>query len=203
MVIDFGRRHVDRPCTESGGNAASASNVIWPHPFSPAKRTMAGQRCAGMQRRAFQVLTVEGSTPSALETAPVPPNASMVVSTVNDMAAIIVRNLRTCQGFVNCELTQPAKKVPIAGMKYPYAHEGRDLVAMRRALGYDQQQAFADSIGIAKNTWNAFEKGKRSMTLEVARKIKRKHKVSMDFTLENDWMALSDALLVKMRQLAA
>lgn len=205
-VVQFGR-HAGAPCVESIGNAANVSNVIWPQPFSPAKRTIAGQRCAGMPRR-FQVLTVDGGTPSASETAPVPPKASIAVSTVKgvpveDMAAIIVRNLRTCQGFATCEMTQTAKKVPIEGMKYPYAREGRDLATMRRALGYAQQQDFADSIGIAKNTWNEIEKGKRNMTLEVARKIRRRHKVSLDFTIENDWMALSDTLLVKMRHLAA
>jgi transcriptional regulator with XRE-family HTH domain len=46
------------------------------------------------------------------------------------------------------------------------------LAALREKLGLDQA-SFAKSLGIEKNTYNAYERGKRPLTIETAKKIRR------------------------------
>jgi DNA-binding XRE family transcriptional regulator len=51
------------------------------------------------------------------------------------------------------------------------------LAALREKLGMDQA-TFAKSLGIEKNTYNAYERGKRPLTIETAKKIRRRHGIS-------------------------
>lgn len=59
------------------------------------------------------------------------------------------------------------------------------LAALREKLGLDQV-AFAKSLGIEKNTYNAYERGKRPLTIETAKKIRRKYGISVDWLLFGD-----------------
>lgn len=59
------------------------------------------------------------------------------------------------------------------------------LAALREKLGLDQA-SFAKSLGIEKNTYNAYERGKRPLTIETAKKIRRKYGISVDWLLFGD-----------------
>lgn len=59
------------------------------------------------------------------------------------------------------------------------------LAALREKLGVDQV-AFAKALGIEKNTYNAYERGKRPLTIETAKKIRRRYGISVDWLLFGD-----------------
>lgn len=59
------------------------------------------------------------------------------------------------------------------------------LVALREQLKQDQT-TFAKSLGIEKNTYNAYERGKRPLTMETAKKIRKKYGISTDWLLYGD-----------------
>lgn len=73
------------------------------------------------------------------------------------------------------------------------------LVQTRLALGYDSQADFAREIGMEKSRYNPFEKGKRRLTLEAARKIKARFGVSLDWLFDGDISTLSTSLSKKIR----
>jgi transcriptional regulator with XRE-family HTH domain len=59
------------------------------------------------------------------------------------------------------------------------------LVALREKLEMDQT-SFAKSLGIEKNTYNAYERGKRPLTIETAKKIRKRYGISVDWLLFGD-----------------
>ena len=77
------------------------------------------------------------------------------------------------------------------------------LVATREALGFAKQSDFCREIGVEKNVYNPFEKAKRPITIAVARKIKRRFGISLDWTLDGDSDLLPAHLYRKLGQIAA
>lgn len=59
------------------------------------------------------------------------------------------------------------------------------LAALREKLELDQA-SFAKALGIEKNTYNAYERGKRPLTIETAKKIRRRYGISVDWLLFGD-----------------
>lgn len=59
------------------------------------------------------------------------------------------------------------------------------LAALREKLQKDQT-TFAKELGIEKNTYNAYERGKRPLTIETAKKIRRRYGISVDWLLFGD-----------------
>jgi transcriptional regulator with XRE-family HTH domain len=59
------------------------------------------------------------------------------------------------------------------------------LAALREKLGLDQTE-FAKSLNIEKSTYNAYERGKRPLTIETAKKIRRRYGISVDWLLFGD-----------------
>lgn len=59
------------------------------------------------------------------------------------------------------------------------------LIALREVLQQDQK-TFAESLGIEKNTYNAYERAKRPLTIETAKKIRKKYGISVDYLLFGD-----------------
>lgn len=175
----------------SACKAASASNVMWLQDFSAAIRTMSGQRRAGMKRRKRQVLTVDSGKSRAAATAPVPPKSSIAVSTVTDMDGNIVRGLRTSQAFAPCEPTFPPKDDEIGSMIGIHWRDKERAQATRYLLDFEQQIDFVKKARIAKSSWSEIEKGKKVITLPMARKIKKEFNLSLDWTLDGDTAALS------------
>jgi transcriptional regulator with XRE-family HTH domain len=58
---------------------------------------------------------------------------------------------------------------------------GERLKALRLALEVPTQMAFANEIGVEKNTYNPWEKGSRVLTFEGACLIRRRFGVPLDF----------------------
>lgn len=59
------------------------------------------------------------------------------------------------------------------------------LAALREKLGLTQVD-FAEALGIEKNTYNAYERGKRPLSVETAKKIRRRYGISTDWLLYGD-----------------
>lgn len=55
------------------------------------------------------------------------------------------------------------------------------LKNLREALGFTSQVAFANELGIGRNTYNPFEKGARELTFETACLIRKKFKIPIDW----------------------
>jgi transcriptional regulator with XRE-family HTH domain len=64
--------------------------------------------------------------------------------------------------------------------------QAKRLIATRLALGYESQVEFCKAIGIEKNLYNPFEKAKRPITVDAARKIKRRFHIPLDWTIDGD-----------------
>lgn len=194
----------------AGHIAAKASKVICSQPFSPASRTMSGQRRAGMKPRARQVLTVESGKPSPLDTAPVPPRSSMAECTVSGklgsvigrMPEDIVRNLRTSQEFAICETTFSVVYGGITAMIDPPQVIGRRLKALREALDCPTQTEFAERIGVEKQTYNPWENGKRPLTFEGACKIRKAFQIPLDYLFFGDADELKFKIIKKLQDAA-
>lgn len=203
IVLRFPRRrHVRASAGMRAASSASASKVIREQPFSPASRTMAGHLWAGMPL-SRQELTVEAVKPSSVATAPVPPKSSIAEPAVSCMDVNIVRRLRTSQEFAHCETTFIDENVPIPPMADTLKEMGRRLELTRLALGFEEQVAYCKEIKIGKNTYNAFERGKRPITLNVALKIRKRFAISLDWTICGDPSALPVNLYRKIDRSAA
>lgn len=55
------------------------------------------------------------------------------------------------------------------------------LKMVRLAYGFKSQASFAKELGIEKNTYNPFEKGKRPLSFEVACLIRRRFKIPVEW----------------------
>lgn len=180
-VIPFKPHHA----RASRGRAASISNVTGCL-FLFAKPTTSGQRQGGIPYRR-QVLTVGKGTPSACATSRVPPSFSIKASAVAaDMPAVIVRTVRTCQAFADCDATFRQVRVPVDGMYDPPETIGPRLRALRIACGFKSQARFAREIGVERNTYNPWEKGKRALTFEGALLIRKRFHVPLDYLFFGD-----------------
>lgn len=60
------------------------------------------------------------------------------------------------------------------------------LVAVRKKLGFESQTAFADKLDLTKSTYNPFETGERPLTIQVAKRIRQRFGVSVDYLLFGD-----------------
>jgi hypothetical protein len=106
------------------------------------------------------------------------------------MDASIVRNLRTCQAFADIEATFLDDLETIGGMADALTRQATRLEATRIACGAHTQKVFYKSIKVGKGAWSDFESGKRPLTLAVARKIKARYGLPLDWTLDGDIQSL-------------
>lgn len=138
------------------------------------------------------MLTVEAGTPSFSDTAPVPPKSSMAESTVSeDMAATIVRKSRTGQGFAGCEQTFSDRNAEIRIMRIDLRRDAHRLRVIQRMVRIEGKAAFARAAKIPKSVVTDIEKSKRNIGLGVARKIKGRWKLPLDFVADGDLDYLS------------
>jgi ribosome-binding protein aMBF1 (putative translation factor) len=79
---------------------------------------------------------------------------------------------------------------------------GRRLCRTREALGLSQAE-FCRQIGVERNVYNPFEKGRRRITLEVATKIRDRYGISLDWIYLADQRALPSDLYQKLASNAA
>jgi DNA-binding XRE family transcriptional regulator len=189
-VIGFPKRvHVRASAGRRAAKSAKASSVTSLRPRSSAKRTNEAQWGAGIPPdRVRQLLTVESLTASAAATWPVPPSASMIDPGV--MPANIVRTLRTCQEFATRETTILDSCGPIGSMTDDPKIIGQRLKALRLALDFHSQVAFAAEIGVEKNTYNPWEKGTRPLTFVGACLIRNRFRIPLDYLFYGDPVGL-------------
>lgn len=88
-------------------------------------------------------------------------------------------------------------------MADPLKQQAKRLRDTREALEFETQVAFAKAIGVAKNTWVDFENGKRPISLGVAKKIKGRFKIGLDWTIDGDFDDLPGHLFRKLARTAA
>lgn len=179
IVIAF--RHARAPAVCRAPSRAKASKVISGRPRSPAKATIRDQLTPGIEPRARQLLTVESAKDRAFATSPVPPRSSMIEPAVTAMDPVIVRIMRTRQECADCETTQSPPHVDIRGMIDAPEVIGARLKAIRLALEFKSQVAFAKALGVEKNTYNPWEKGTRPLTFEAACRIHNKFRIPLDY----------------------
>jgi len=79
----------------------------------------------------------------------------------------------------------------------------RRLVETREALGFSSQAEFCKEIGVEKNVYNPFEKGKRRITLDVAMRIKARFNIPLDWIYVGDASALPAQVYRRIGSLAA
>lgn len=187
IVVPFAaRRHGAVGSRAAKAARASSVTVLAP----PSNSTMAHQYSGGIVRRARQLLTVDLASPRADASGVVPPNESMMSSTVMDPN--LVRVTRTCQEYASRETTPPAVCGSIGGM----LHDPPEIIAprlrlLRLAIGFKRQSHFAAAIGVEKNTYNPWETGKRALTWEAACIIRNKFAIPTDYLF---WGANEDRM---------
>jgi transcriptional regulator with XRE-family HTH domain len=186
-IVRFRGRHArtsSRSASLRAARLAKASNVISDIPDDDAKRTMPGQWGLGMPRDRHP-LTVESDCASAPATSPVPPQPSMIESQVRSIAAYSSQNANVSR-FANCETTFLAEYAAISFMDGDDQDVARRLVAVRKKLGFESQTAFADKLDLTKSNYNPFETGERPLTIQVAKRIRQRFGVSVDYLLFGD-----------------
>src|SRR6476646_644829 len=78
---------------------------------------------------------------------------------------------------------------------------GARLRALRFALGFAKnQKGFAKKCGIAPQTWNNYELGKRVPSREEAAKIRHITGVTLDFIFHGDMGGIAFELATKLRE---
>ena len=176
---------------------ASVSRVKPSTPRSPAKAISLHHQSIGIEPRARQELTTEGLTPSLSATEFVPPSVSRVSSMDLNIDPYIVRALRTRQVFAKSEKLFVPGCAAMLGMATAVKNIAKRLVTTRRALGLKQSD-FCQQIGVEKNVYNPFEKGRRRITVDVAIKIYERFGVSLDWIYCGDTSHLSVELYNKL-----
>nr|WP_315804069.1 helix-turn-helix transcriptional regulator [Bradyrhizobium sp. SZCCHNS3002] len=186
VIIWPGRRHARASATLFANAASVSSETMRPSPGKAGIATRSAQYIDGIPR-VRQPLTVGEEMLSDLATAPVPPSASMIAPHVSDESVIgidLVRKSRTGQGVAYCETTFRTAYGAMASMDTDDDIRLR-LIAVREHLGKTQTE-FAEALGLGKNVYNPFETGKRPLTMEAARRIRKRFGISIDWLLFGD-----------------
>lgn len=195
-VVRFRRRKRRRHARTSSREPRVASNfsVTFLFPEDEANSASAAQCGPGMPRLR-QPLTVESDCPSAAATTPVPPRYSMMASELS-ITPHLVRAARTSQELARCETTFSSGYVAIAGME-PDSDQavGRRIIALRNRANLQQQQ-LASQLNITKSTLSAYESGDRPLTMESARRLRRRFGVTVDWLMFGDMQATGTALML-------
>lgn len=182
--IIYFQDHVRESSSLRAARSAKTSSVTPGTSSSDANATTAAQCPAGIPRTR-QLLTVESDFPSATATAPVPPRATIIVSELS-MPDNIIRKMRTCQEQAKSETTFRNDYVAIHIMASDNHSVARRLIAVREKLGFADQSAYARELNLTKSTYNAFETGKRPLSIRAAKQIRHRFGISVDYLLFGD-----------------
>lgn len=75
---------------------------------------------------------------------------------------------------------------------------GLYLEAVREALG-QSQEAFATSLGLSPNRYNQYERGKRTLAPDIARRIRTQWGISLDYLYSGEIRRLEHDLAEKVK----
>ena len=189
-----------------GSSSASTSRVI---PFTRrffANSSTNNQLAAGIEPRARHVETTDLFTPRSSAIPQVPPSASTMSSTVGNAGRTLVSATRTFeeteQLFTGRQSSVPSRNANGVDMPMTPKNIGRRLVKTREALRLSQAE-FCRQIGVERNLYNPFEKGRRRITIDVAMKIRDRYGVTLDWIYAGDPHALPSDLYQKLASIAA
>jgi len=73
---------------------------------------------------------------------------------------------------------------------------GRRIIALRTRAKL-QQQELAKQINVAKSTLAGYESGERPLTMESARRLRKRFGVTLDWLLFGDMQAAAQALMLE------
>lgn len=196
-----GRASKGSPSGTLASIAANVSRVMPVKPRAVAMDTISSHQCEG-RPRARQELTVDALSPNAAATPPVPPKASMILSTVSNMDSFIVRKLRTRQVFATRETLFGVDCGGILAMADSVKTIAKRLLRTRLALGYQNQAEYCRQIHVGKNTYNPFETGQRRISIDVALKIRARFGVPLDWIYCGDPRHLDGTIYQKLDPVA-
>lgn len=210
-IIRLRRRIARRPAAPLGltdnVSEASAANVIPLTRPCRANASTPSQLRDGMCPRFFQDDTTDGLIPNLSATELVPPSGSMMSATVHKraMKPTIVRSRRTRQQLATLEpelaTLEPRRRRKYAEMADEMSdglkNLARRLVQTREALELTQVE-LCRQIGVPKNIYNPFEKGRRRITIDIAIKIRRRFKIGLNWIYCGDLTDLPHDLSLKL-----
>lgn len=73
---------------------------------------------------------------------------------------------------------------------------GKRIIALRKRAGLEQQQ-LAHQIHVTKSTLNAYERGKRVLTSESAKRLRRRFGVTVDWLFFGDMQVTGHDLMLQ------
>ena len=126
-------------------------------------------------------------------------------STKNQLAAGIAPRSSAIEQMPSTAGRQPSALSQNAnGVDMPMTpkNTGRRLLRTREALELSQAE-FCRQIGVERNLYNPFEKGRRRITIDVAMKIRNRYGITLDWIYAGDPHALPSDLYHKLVALAA
>src|SRR4051812_39905584 len=88
-------------------------------------------------------------------------------------------------------------------MIHPTAPVARRLWWSRIALGFPDQQTFAQTVGIARNTYNEYETARRPLSLESARRLQRQYGLPVEWLYDGVPNRLPHGFVMKLDALGA
>jgi len=126
-------------------------------------------------------------------------------STKNQLAAGIEPRVFTPRSSAIEQVPPTAGRQPSAlsqnsnGVDMPMIPKniGRRLLRTREALALSQAE-FCRQIGVERNLYNPFEKGRRRITIDVAMKIRDRYGITLDWIYAGEPYALPSALYHKL-----
>lgn len=80
---------------------------------------------------------------------------------------------------------------------------GRRLEALRKALGFASQEAFAVEIGLDKSTYSSLKSGERRLSLDTALLLRNQYRIPLDFLYFGDALEALPANLAETLKRAA
>ncbi len=86
---------------------------------------------------------------------------------------------------------------------HPNDPVARRLWFSRVALGFRYQESFATRAGVARNTYNEYEKARRPLTLEMARRLQRHYGLPVEWLFDGVTDRLPYGLVQKLQALGA
>jgi ribosome-binding protein aMBF1 (putative translation factor) len=170
------RLHARTPVLR-GSRAAGTCRVI---PYTRrffASSSTKNQLAAGIEPRVRPVETTDLVTPRSSAILQVPPSADRQPS-------------MSSQNANGVDMPMTPKNV------------GRRLLRTREALGLSQAE-FCRQIGVERNLYNPFEKGRRRITIGVAMKIRDRYGITLDWIYAGEPHALPSDLYHKLVASAA
>lgn len=188
-VISLPARHDPAPAASRPKSTGSACFPTFARARETTKNFSAGTR-----PRAFQLLTAGEVVPQVSAADDVPPSATTISSTVRSIAV-------ECSHFVNMSsrhglaIVTTCELRPNRGMSTSPQDISERLKALELAVA-DSAAELCREAGLAANRWSQYKSGhpKRQITLEAARKLKKRYGATLEWIFDGEIHTLPPTL---------